>query len=168
MPEYVIEQYVLYKMNYRVSGGSEAEAIWRVLDEQVAHEEESLECIGAAEAYGLPAEAYPQLCRELSTFDIPTQDVIPSIRSIVEIRPEPEAPRSPTLCLVLDSEPHGRESFDHYYDLDDMLAAVKRLVRNSQEQTAVDGVERTVGIAITLPSNDDEDFEDATDDLPAG
>lgn len=168
MPEYVIEQYVLYKMNYRVAGGSEAEAIWKVLDEQVAHEEESLECVGAAEAYGLPADAYPVLCRELSTFDIPTKDVIPSIRSIVEIPPEPQAPRSPTLCVVLESEPYGREAFDHYADLDDMLAAVKRMVRSSQEQTAVDGIERTVGIAITPPSNDDEDFEDATDDLTAG
>jgi hypothetical protein len=157
MPEFEIEQYVLYKMKYRVAAESEAEAIWRVLDEQVDHIEESLEFVEAAESYGLPADEYPELCQELSAFDISTHDVIPSIAAIHEVSAGPVASTPPpNLCVVLESEPHGRESFDHYNDLDDMLAGVKRLVERSIECYAVDGIERTVGIAI-ISSEDEEE-----------
>jgi hypothetical protein len=85
MPQYEIEQYVLYKLKYHVSADSEAEAIWRVLDEQVEHIEESLEFVEAAESYGLSADDYPELCQELSTFEIPARDIIPSIAAITPI-----------------------------------------------------------------------------------
>ena len=42
-----------------------------------------------AESYGLPAEDYPELCRELATFDIPVNDVLPSICRSQEVLPEP-------------------------------------------------------------------------------
>ena len=163
MPDYDIAQYVLYTLKYRVNAGSAAEAIWRVLDEQVDHIEDTLEYMEVAESYGLPAEDYPELCRELATFDIPVNDVLPSICRIQEVLPEPtDAPRVPSLCVILESEPHGRECFDHYSDLDEMLAAVKRMVRSSLETTSDDGIARTVGIAIVPPA-DPEDSEDAPD-----
>lgn len=43
---YEVEQYVLCALKYRVTAESEAEAIWRILDEQVGPIEESLEEVG--------------------------------------------------------------------------------------------------------------------------
>ncbi len=162
MPHYDIEQYVLYSLKYHVAAESEAEAIWKVLDEQVAHIEDSLDYVEVAADYGLPADEYPELCQELSTFDITAKDLIPSIRDIQEatvIHAAPVAP-FPRLRLLLESDLHGREYFDHYPHFDAMLAAVRRLVQSSIEHAARDGIERTVGIEIISPS-DPEDSDDA-------
>lgn len=158
---YVVEQYLLYSLKYHVSAESEAEAVWKVLDEQVSHLDESLEYVEAAADYGISADDEPELCRELAEFDIHVKDVIPSIREITQI-PDDAVPKKtalserPHLRVILDSEPYGRECFDQYETLDEMLAAVKRLVEQSQSQFAVDGIERTVGIAVVPQSNSDD------------
>lgn len=50
------------------------------------------------------------------------------------------------LRVVLESELFGRDYFDDYETLDQMLVAVKNLVESSANQK--DGVERTVAIAV--------------------
>ena len=57
-----------------------------------------------------------------------------------------------TLRVVLESEECGREYFDSYDGLDEMLEAVKRLVESSADCAADDGIERLVGIAVVPKS----------------
>ena len=73
----------------------------------------------------------------------------------------------PSLCVILESEPYGRETFDHYSDLDEMLEAVERMVQTSLDNTAADGIARTVGITIIPPSGPEES-DDATADYAPG
>lgn len=56
------------------------------------------------------------------------------------------------LRVVLESEECGREYFDSHDNLDEMLAAVKRLVESSADCAADDGIERFVGIAVVPKS----------------
>lgn len=57
-----------------------------------------------------------------------------------------------TLRVVLESEECGREYFDHYDRIDEMVDAVRRLVESSANCTADDGIERLVGIAVVPKS----------------
>jgi hypothetical protein len=50
------------------------------------------------------------------------------------------------LRVVLESELFGRDYFDDYETLDEMLVAVKNIVESSANQK--DGIERTVAIAV--------------------
>lgn len=53
-----------------------------------------------------------------------------------------------TLRVFLESEPHGREFFDGYDTIEELVGAVKRLTLRADAETEKDGVERIVGIAI--------------------
>ncbi len=49
---------------------------------------------------------------------------------------------------ALESEALGREFFDNYDSLDEIVAAVRRLVESSAERTSEHGMERVVAVAI--------------------
>jgi hypothetical protein len=51
-----------------------------------------------------------------------------------------------TLRVVLASEAHGNEYFDHHDTIDEALAAIREIVESAVKES--DGVERIVGIAI--------------------
>jgi hypothetical protein len=53
-----------------------------------------------------------------------------------------------TLRLVLESEIHGREYFDHYDTMAELLGAHRRLLKQAAKGAAKDGIERIVAIAI--------------------
>ena len=55
-----------------------------------------------------------------------------------------DTPNETTLRVVLESEEHGREYFDHYQSLDEMLEGIRRIVESSPS----DGIERLIGIAV--------------------
>jgi hypothetical protein len=55
-----------------------------------------------------------------------------------------------TLRVVLSSDLHGNEYFDHHDSLDEALAAVKEIVESSIKQN--DGVERIIGITVVPKS----------------
>ena len=63
-----------------------------------------------------------------------------------------------TLRVVLESEECGREHFDSYDDLDEMLDAVKRLVQSSVDCATDDGIERLVGIAVVPKSGNESGY----------
>jgi len=48
------------------------------------------------------------------------------------------------LRVVLESDEHGREYFDHYGSLDEMLEGIRRMVASAP----TDGIERLIGIAV--------------------
>lgn len=56
--------------------------------------------------------------------------------------------REVAVRVALQSEALGREFFDSYESLDEIVAAVRRLVESSAEQTSEDGMERIVAVAI--------------------
>ncbi|QDT48878.1 hypothetical protein Pan258_29250 [Symmachiella dynata] len=49
-----------------------------------------------------------------------------------------------TLIVVLESEGHGREFFDHHETLDEMLDTIKQVINTA----ILDPCERLVGIAV--------------------
>lgn len=53
-----------------------------------------------------------------------------------------------TLRVVLESEIHGREYFDHYDDMTEIIEAVRALVKSASDEAAHDGIERAVAVAI--------------------
>ena len=57
-------------------------------------------------------------------------------------------PDEVTLRLVLESELHGREYFDHYGTLAELLAGHRRLVKRVAKEAAEDNIERIVAVAI--------------------
>ena len=67
-----------------------------------------------------------------------------------------------TLRLVLESDVHGREVFDHYANIAELMAGHRRLVQRAAQQTAADGIERLVAVAI-VPVNA-YGFEDRSGD----
>jgi hypothetical protein len=58
-----------------------------------------------------------------------------------------------TLRVVLESSFHGREYFDDYDNTREIIEAVKRLVKSACDETANDGIERTVSVAIVPKAN---------------
>lgn len=62
-----------------------------------------------------------------------------------------------TLRVVLESEECGREYFDHFDSLDEMVDAVRRLVESSVGCAKDDGIERLVGIAVVPKSEYEND-----------
>lgn len=84
MPTYQIEQYEIHVMTYRIEAQSEAEAIAQLFRGYALPVDDSLEYIEVYEDRGLPAEEHPKLVEELRALEIAVDDVIPSIRSIVE------------------------------------------------------------------------------------
>jgi hypothetical protein len=52
------------------------------------------------------------------------------------------------LRLLLESDVHGREYFDGYDSMKELLEGFKRLVQRACQQTLVDGVGRVVAIEI--------------------
>lgn len=57
-----------------------------------------------------------------------------------------------SMRLVLESEPHGREYFDHHDTLAELFESLKRLVTDSASAAADDGIERLVGVAVVPKS----------------
>jgi hypothetical protein len=86
MPTYEIEQYELHTTKYRIEANSEGEAIANLFAGQSEAVDQSQEMIEVANDYGMPADEFPELVRELATLGVSgIDDVIPSIRSIDEV-----------------------------------------------------------------------------------
>lgn len=64
-----------------------------------------------------------------------------------------------TMRVVLESELHGREYFDHYETLSELLAGHRRLLKRAAKEAAKDNIERIVAVAI-VPA----DYYDGDDD----
>ena len=83
MPTFVIEQYEIHTMKYRVEANSEAEAIKMLFDGEADPVDDGLEFIEVAEDCGLPAEEHRELADQLHSLGVSVgEHVIPSIRSI--------------------------------------------------------------------------------------
>ncbi len=65
-----------------------------------------------------------------------------------------------TLRVALESEVHGREYFDSYDNMKEVMQAVELLVKSAIDETAHDRIERAVSIAIVPKANygDDEGY----------
>ena len=87
MPTYEIEQYELHAMKYRVRAKSEAEAIAKLFQGKAEPVDQGQEMIEVAEDYGMPAEEYRELVRELQELGVMRgkDEIIPSIRSIEQV-----------------------------------------------------------------------------------
>lgn len=73
-------------MTYRVEATNEAEAVARVLNGTALPVDDSLDFIEVADDFGLPAEENRELADALRDLGIQVDEVIPSIRSIEEVR----------------------------------------------------------------------------------
>ena len=85
MPTFQIEQYELHATTYRVEANSEAEAIDKLFEGEGEIVDGSQIYIEVADDFGLPADEYPDLVRELAALGVTTGDLIPSVRSIEEV-----------------------------------------------------------------------------------
>ena len=86
MPMFQVEQYELHAARYRVEANSEAEAISKLFAGQAAPVDGSQVFIQVEDDYGLPADGFPELVRELRKLGVTNiDDVIPSVRSIDKI-----------------------------------------------------------------------------------
>ena len=93
MPTYLIEQYELHVMKYRVEADSEVEGVVKLFDGEAEPVEQSQEFIEVADNYGMPGEDYPTLAKALERRGMHvSEDIIPSIRSIEVVWPR--LPRS--------------------------------------------------------------------------
>lgn len=57
-------------------------------------------------------------------------------------------PTEVRLRVVLESEEYGREYFDKFDDIGELLQAVEGLVTGAANESAEDGIERVVSIAV--------------------
>ena len=62
-------------------------------------------------------------------------------------------PNEVALRVVLESDEYGREYFDHYENMEEIIKAVGRLVETCADEFTHDGVERVVGVAIVPKTN---------------
>ena len=85
MPTYEIEQYELHAMKYRIDAASEAEAIAGLFAGEAEPVEQSQDFIEVAEDFGLSVDEHRELAERLRDRGIPVDEVIPSVRSIVQI-----------------------------------------------------------------------------------
>ena len=85
MPTYEIEQYELHVQKYRIEAASEAEAIVKLFGGEAEPVDGSLEYVVVAEDLGVPADEYRDLAEALRDRGISVDEVIPSIRSIMEV-----------------------------------------------------------------------------------
>jgi len=67
-----------------------------------------------------------------------------------------------TLRVVLESETHGREYFDHHHSLDEMLESIRSMV----DASSSDEVERLIGIAVVPKRHygENSDYGDGLND----
>jgi hypothetical protein len=86
MPTFEIEQYELHAMRYRVEAADEADAIAKRFQGEAEPVSQSQDFVEVAEDFGLPDDEYPDFAQAVRQRNIPVDDVIPSIRSIGEIR----------------------------------------------------------------------------------
>ena len=66
-----------------------------------------------------------------------------------------------TLRVVLESELHGREYFDHYDTLAELLAGHRRRVKRAAKESAKDNIERIVAVAIVPADYYGEDDDES-------
>ena len=85
MPIYEIEQYEIHSQKFHVKANTEAEAIKRLFDGKAKVVGKRSEIIEVAEDFGLPAEEFRDLADALHALGMSVDEVIPSIRSIVEV-----------------------------------------------------------------------------------
>jgi hypothetical protein len=85
MPTYEIEQYELHVRAYRVEADSEAEAIAKLYAGEVEQLDEP-DCLEVADDYGLPVDEHRELADALRDLGEHVDEVIPSIRSIKEVK----------------------------------------------------------------------------------
>ena len=84
MPAFEIEQYELHVQKYTVEAADEAEAIAKLLEGLAEPVDNSQEYVEVADDFGLPADDHRDLAEALRGLGIQVDEVIPSIRSIVE------------------------------------------------------------------------------------
>jgi hypothetical protein len=86
MPTFEIEQYELHAQKYLIEANSEAQAIFKLFNNEADPVDDGLEYVEICEDRGLPADDHRQLADELRTLRISVDGVvIPSIRSIERI-----------------------------------------------------------------------------------
>jgi len=85
MPTYEVEQYELHITKYRVQAENEADAIVKLLDGEAEAVDNSGEYVEIADDYGLPADEDQELADQLRNLGVPVDEVIPSIRSVVQV-----------------------------------------------------------------------------------
>lgn len=85
MPKYLIEQYEIHSQTYRVEADNEALAIVKVFEGKAEPADGEPAYIEVANDLGLPADDYRDLAQELAKLGVDADDVIPSIRDIVQV-----------------------------------------------------------------------------------
>lgn len=91
MPLYKIEQVEVYAKTYHVEANTEAEAIVKVFDGEVAPVANAPEPADLCDERGICAADQPQLVEQLREAGIMSdQSVIPSITGIEKLQPKPE------------------------------------------------------------------------------
>jgi hypothetical protein len=86
MPTYEIEQYELCVSKYRVEAADQPEAIARLFEGQAEPVDESHEFIEIAKGVGLSADEHRDWVESLRARGISVGEVLPSIRSIEEVK----------------------------------------------------------------------------------
>jgi hypothetical protein len=92
----------------------------------------------------------PVECREISFANTTpgTRKTPIQKRNNVMVIMKQGTPDEVTLRLVLESEVHGREYFDHYDTMSELLAGLRRLLKRAAQEASKDGIERIVAVAI--------------------
>ncbi len=86
MPTFEIEQYEIHTMKYRVEAQDEAEAIAKLLNDEVEPVDDGLEYIEICEDRGLPIEEHLELAERLRELGVTLDEAtIPSVRSVVRV-----------------------------------------------------------------------------------
>ena len=57
-------------------------------------------------------------------------------------------PDEVTLRVVLESDVHGREYFDHFGTMAELAAGLSRLVKRAAKEASKDFIERIVAVAV--------------------
>ena len=83
---YEIEQYETHIQKYRIEADSEAQAIFKLLEDEAEPVDGSFEYIEVCEDLGLPTEQHRELADELHSLGVTVgEHFIPSIRSIERV-----------------------------------------------------------------------------------
>lgn len=90
MPIYEIEQYETHTATYRVKANSGAEAVAKLFEDSASNDCEPIDgsfvFVEINQDIGLSADEHRDLARELEALGHKCKDVIPSIRSISEVK----------------------------------------------------------------------------------
>jgi len=85
MSVYEIEQYELHTMTHQVEADNVTAAIVKLLDGEVEPQDNTLEYVEIADERGLFADDHPELAEQLRSLSVPVDQVIPSIRCVIQV-----------------------------------------------------------------------------------